>query len=187
LKRCKNCKEKFTPIRSTLEKYCRAIDCKTAEALENLAKLKKAQEKKAKANLKERKDELKTLPQLKNDLQKLVNEYVRLRDRGLNCISCGMSLAGRKVNASHYLAVGNYPAVRYDLRNINNSCIECNKFKGGNIVEYRIKLIEKIGLAEVEDLEAIRNTPRRYTKPEILELIAEFKIKIKNFSNLKPL
>ena len=186
MKRCKKCKEPFKPRYTTLEKYCFSIDCKTAEALENLDKLKKKTIKENKLRLKEKAEALKTTSELKNDLQKLVNKYVRLRDFGKNCISCNVSTLGKKVNASHYLAVGNYPALRFDLRNINVSCIECNLFKGGNIVEYREGLIKKIGLAEVENLEALRNTTLKLSRAEIIGLIAEYQKKIKNFHTLKP-
>lgn len=179
LKTCKNCGAKFTPRFTTLERFCWAYDCKVKEALDNLQKQKKAEAKKDRQRLLQKKRDLKTLPKLQADLQKLVNEYVRYRDAGLPCISCNAKLDKDNVNAGHYLPAGYYPAIRYDLKNINNQCIECNHHRGGNRTEYRDGLIKKIGLAEVESLEARRHESRKYSRIEILELIDLYKAKVK--------
>lgn len=185
-KKCKNCGAKFTPRFNNLERYCWAYDCKVKEALINLEKKKKADALKERKRLKEKKESLKTLTQLKADLQKLVNTYVRYRDAGLPCISCGAKLTTRNTNAGHYLPAGYYPAIRYDLLNINNQCIECNLYRAGNRSEYREGLIKKIGLAEVEALENKRHEKSDLDRLQVKELIEVYRIKIKEIKKNKP-
>ena len=44
--------------------------------------------------------------------------------------------------------------------NVNASCAQCNKDFSGNISEYRIRLVEKIGLAKVEWLDSAPRVKR---------------------------
>ena len=102
----------------------------------------------------------KTVSQLKNKLQKLVNKQVRLRDTDINgngqCISCGKFISFAEMQAGHYYSVGAYPAVRFDLFNINGQCASCNTWKSGNLAEYRLGLIDKYGKTSIVDLDKRR-------------------------------
>ena len=179
MKKCKNCKKPFSPRFSTLEKYCWDLDCKSIEAMQKLNKIKQRERKEKRQETKRIKESLKTLSQLKNELQKLVNTYVRMRDKGQPCISCQKPL-GQKYDAGHFLSVGNYPSCRYDLRNINAQCVSCNQYKGGAVHEYRPNLIQKIGESSFNDLYENRHQEKKYSRPEILELISLYKVRIKN-------
>ena len=179
MKKCKNCKDRFEPRFSTLEKYCWKPECKSIEAMQKLSKIKQRERKENRQEVKRIKESLKTLSQLKNDLQKLVNAYVRQRDRNDNCISCQKPL-GKKYDAGHFLSVGMYPALRYDLRNINAQCVSCNQYKGGAIHEYRPNLIAKIGQKSFDDLYQNRNKEAKLMRHEVLELIDLYKIRLKN-------
>jgi hypothetical protein len=174
MKKCKYCKEKFEPI-SFLQKNCFEPNCVTDWI--NETKQKQWTKKKAKL-----KAELMTLSDYTKILQQLVNKYVRMRDIGKPCISCEKPITG-KTDAGHLFSVGNYPSVRFDLRNIFAQCITCNQFNGGNIHEYRKNLINKIGITEFEDLERKAHETRKFSIPEIKEMIQEFKQKIKNIEN----
>jgi len=50
--------------------------------------------------------------------------------------------------------------------------------KSGNILEYRIRLVKKIGQAAVDWLEG-PHEPKRYTIDELKEIKAEYKSKLK--------
>jgi hypothetical protein len=136
---------------------------------------------KAKEWLKKKK-QMKENLQTKSDyikiLQILVNRFVKLRDEGLPCISCQKEIKGKK-DSGHYFSVGNYPSVRFDLRNINSQCINCNQYNGGNLIEYRKHLINKIGQIEFDELDRLAHQNRQYTINEIKDLIKEYKEKIK--------
>jgi len=101
----------------------------------------------------------KTLPVLKAEAQTAFNAWTRARDVMQPCISCGKPPgdvtqlhAGR--DAGHYRSVGSAPHVRYDERNVHAQCVSCNQYGAGRAVEYRQGLIVRIGLANVEALEA---------------------------------
>lgn len=171
-RKCKYCKEQFTPI-TTLQKNCFEPNCVTDWINETKQKAWNKKKAKLKAELMTKSDYVKIL-------QQLVNKYVRLRD-GYFCISCNKPING-KVDAGHLFSCGNYPSVRFDLRNISSQCITCNQFNGGNVHEYRKNLIKKIGITEFEDLERKAHENRQYSIPELKDMIQEFKRKVKEFS-----
>jgi DNA-directed RNA polymerase subunit M/transcription elongation factor TFIIS len=170
MKSCKKCGENFTPF-STLDKHCYVCK-KTEQALKNLAKIKKEKVKKQKEDLLTVSDYLKLA-------QQVFNKWVRLRDKDQPCISCGKEINGVR-HASHYLSSGGHSAVRFHPDNVWVSCYKCNVMLSGNGIEYRMRLIKKIGLERVEWLEENGHEVKRWTKDELKELIATYKKKIKN-------
>ena len=80
-----------------------------------------------------------------------VHAYVKYRDRFEPCISCGIEMG--KWDAGHYRSVGACKELRLYPLNIHKQCFQCNGPKGSNAVEYRIRLVRKIGLVMVERLE----------------------------------
>lgn len=182
MKKCKNCGEKFEPRFNTLEAFCWAPECKTIEALKKLDKLKaknaKIQRQNDIAKRKKIIESLKTASQWKNELQVIFNRWIRLRDRGKNCVSCLRPL-GDRFDAGHYYAVGNYPGLRFDPLNVHGQCVECNKYNGGNLHEYRENLFNRIGPENVEYLDQNRNKLKKISIPEIQELIRFYKDQIK--------
>lgn len=124
-----------------------------------------------------KKSKLTPLPKLRKQVQTIVNAYVRERDAELGCISCGTKNANW--NAGHYIAQGSSGLLRYNLKNLSKQCVGCNLFKHGNLVEYRIGLVKKIGLKEVGELENKRHEVHSWTREEledIKRLIKEKKV-----------
>jgi len=113
-------------------------------------------------------------------LQQLVNKYVRMRDEGQPCISCQKPIKG-KMDAGHLYAVGNYPSVRFNLKNINGQCINCNQYNGGAINDYRLNFVLKYSREDLEELDILAHQQRQYSVTEIKEMIHEFKELTKNF------
>jgi len=113
-----------------------------------------------------------SVPQLKKKVQRAVNKYVRERDKDRPCISCNKH--GDK-EAGHYIAQGSSGFLRYDITNIHGQCRACNRFKHGNLIEYRINLIKRIGKKEVEKLENLRTETHKWTRDELEELLKGFK------------
>ena len=81
-------------------------------------------------------------------------------------------------HAGHYRSIGAAPELRYDERNIHKQCAPCNTHKSGNAIEYRIRLIQKIGLAEVEALEC-EHPPRKYTVDDLIDIKRHYKDKLR--------
>ena len=107
-KRCKICGEKYTPNRP-LQMLC-SVKCsyKYVEILN---------QKKARKEKQEGYEKLKTHSDYVQELQKVFNEFIRLRDSKLPCISCG-TMTG-KMNAGHYRSAGGNPELRFNEMNVH--------------------------------------------------------------------
>ena len=127
---------------------------------------------------------LKTRSEWLRELQVVFNKFIRLRDKGLPCVSCQHPDDGsRQRHASHYKSVGGNPALRFEPNNCFASCSICNNYLSGNLVPYRVELIKRIGLAEVERLEGPQE-PLKLTIPEIQELIKVYKQRCKELQSV---
>ena len=125
------------------------------------------------------KEKVKTLSEWKKDAQFWFNKFIRLRDAGKPCVSCDKPDNGEhQRHASHYRSVGACSSMRYHEENVWASCSVCNNHLSGNLAEYRIRLIKKLGLERVEWIES---QPKSYkwTVEELKELIATYKEKVK--------
>ena len=168
--RCKNCKNKFEPVRFNM-KYCLNDECVRVWVESEKAKVWKKTKAKAKLDLMTLSDYLKLT-------QQVFNKWINLRDKGLPCISCDKPITGR-VNASHFWNANNHYNVRFNEDNVHSSCITCNQFLSGNLLEYRTRLISKIGIERFNILEAESKETRKFTKDELKEIINIYKKKIK--------
>lgn len=167
-KKCRYCKEKFTPFNS-LQPFCFKDECIKAHN-------QKTKEKKNKKVKQELRSQDKSI-QLKL-AQTIVNKYIRLRDKDKPCISCGYTGNSRQIHASHFRPMGNNQQLRFYTLNIWAGCSICNNHLSGNLVPYRINLIKKLGLEKVEQIEA--NQERGNYSIEYLDrLIKVFRKKIK--------
>jgi len=89
------------------------------------------------------------------------HRWVKLRDAGLPCVSCNRDMSGltaRAVHASHFRPAGQNGAVRFHPWNVHLACGVCNEHLSGNLVPYRVELIERIGEPAVEWLESQTQT-----------------------------
>lgn len=113
------------------------------------------------------------LPKLLEKTQKIVNSYIRRRDEGLPCISCGSDKANQ---AGHYFSVNGFSALRFNEWNIWLQCAACNCYKHGNQAMYRIGLVERIGEKAVKELEneAIHNRVKKWQRDELFEIMKKY-------------
>ena len=172
--RCKNCKEKFEPKQFN-RKFCYKDECIDVY----FEYLKKQAEKKWNKEKKIRKEKLKTVQDLLKEAQIVFNKYIRLRDKGMPCISC-QNPKPKKINAGHYIASGKSKFLTFNEDNVHLQCEYCNTYKHSNSIDYRINLIKKIGVDRVEYLENNRHKTKKYTREELYEIIDEYKKKIKS-------
>jgi hypothetical protein len=172
MKPCKVCSSEFNP-RNSLQKVC-SVPCARKYAKQQEVDKKR---KEAKRTTRQRKEALKTLGEHKKELQTIFNKFIRLRDADKPCISCGRYHQGQW-HAGHWLTVGARPNLRYDENNCHKQCAPCNNHLSGNLVNYRINLIEKIGLEEVERLESDQ-VPKHYSISEINEMKKHYRSLVK--------
>tara|TARA_R110000772_G_scaffold42318_1_gene98326 strand:- start:21732 stop:22277 length:546 start_codon:yes stop_codon:yes gene_type:complete len=158
-KKCNVCKKIFRPFNS-MQKVC-GTKCALTIAQEKTRKDEKS-------NLQERRRRLKTSSDLKREAQVPFNKYIRLRDQSEPCISCQRHHAGQ-YHAGHYISVGASGSLRYNELNCHKQCAPCNNHLSGNIVHYRVNLIKKIGLEQVEALENDHEI-KKYSRDELIDI-----------------
>jgi len=173
-KKCKICKAEFKPFMSTTT-VC-SINCAIEEAA-NVRLKKEAKE------LKQNRKKLKELKESKLSYwmpkaQFWFNKFIRMRDDNQSCISCQKPMH-KKINAGHFRSVGSSPHLRFNENNCHAQCEHCNNYLSGNIGNYRINLIKKIGELKVIELEC-DNKPKHYTVDDIKQIIETYKAKCKD-------
>jgi hypothetical protein len=114
-----------------------------------------------------------TIGKLIVKLQKVFNAYIRQRDAGQACISCG---SYNELQAGHYWSAGHYSWLRFNEMNVNHQCKRCNYFLSGNQAQYRIGLVRKYGEKAVDqlDLKAQIRTVTRWSRFELEALIKHY-------------
>lgn len=151
--KCRICSQKFIPIKSSLEKTCLDIDCRTKWAIGEVAKQRLAREKKIKQDWNKEKvvlkEKLKSLTDWHNDLQKEVNAIVREIDKNHLCISSQRGL-GKSFDAGHLYSRGSNPHIRYHLFNIFAQSVHDNQWKSGNQLDF-VSGIEKTFGLEIKE------------------------------------
>lgn len=113
------------------------------------------------------------LPKLKKKAQDVFNKWIRIRDKDERCISCG----GNVEQAGHYFSSGHYSSLTFSEMNVNGQCVRCNCFMHGNLIHYRMGLINKYGEKKVLQLEQDSNISlKKYTREELEYIIEKYKI-----------
>ena len=170
-RKCKaaGCDNEFIPF-SSLESWCSPA-CGYALSQEKLARKARSEALKTKRERIAAKKafQAKDKPYQIKLTQKAFNAFVRERDHGEPCISCGITYG--KMNAGHYKSVGSSPELRFEPLNCHLQCEQCNSSKSGNVVPYRVNLIKKIGIEAVEWLEGPHG-PKKYTCDDLIEMRA---------------
>lgn len=173
-KTCRNteCRSKFhVATQSEARKTWCSTDCALAIVAQKRVKATVEKEKRERRETRQAKAKLRdeSLSHQIQLTQDVFNAWVRERDHGLPCISCGTT-ANVVYAAGHYRTVGACRALRFEPLNVHRQCnMNCNSGRSGNVVEYRIGLVKRIGVEAVEWLEG-PHEPRRYTIPELKEL-----------------
>ena len=147
--------------------YLCAIDISKKMA----AKAVRADKKETKIKL----DALQTKPQLVKKAQTAFNAYIRARDVGKQCISCDKLFDGgsNTFDAGHYRSVGSAPHMRFVEDNVHGQCKHCNNWLAGNHVEYRKRLLVRIGERQLDLLES-DSVLRKYTKEGLIEIARHY-------------
>lgn len=194
-KTCKNpaCKASFVPQR--LGQAVCNYTCGLAIKEVNQEKARKSLDQVGRAEIKVRKEALKSRGDHMKDSEKAVRDYRRTYELsiGSGCMSCGLSQeeilnaqgwkTGGAFDAGHFLGKGARPELRLVPNNIWLQCKSCNagssKYarKGQTVSQaFREGLIARIGLEAVEALES-DHEPRKYTVEELKAITAEYRAK----------
>ena len=155
-KRCKECSNLFVPYNS-LQIVC-GVDC----AIKYNKKKAKADKEKIDRLYQEKKERL-SLATVLGYTKTRVHQYIRKRDEGKPCISCGASYK-EDFDAGHFYPAGKFTALKFDLNNIHGQCIQCNRYKEGNFEMYSLSLPNRIGIQAYQNLVKRAETSIKHVK-----------------------
>jgi hypothetical protein len=190
-RKCKNCGERvrnYIVVNNVA--YCNfeALVQYGIKSKDKGAKIKrKASDKAHRARKKVFKDNDKSLRT--KAAQQAFNAFIRKRDESLPCISClefreeTAKHKGSNFHAGHYKSVGAKAELRFEELNCHKQCAYCNNFLSGNMENYRLNLINKIGLDKVEWIDG-PHEPKKYTCAELKEIELHYKAKIKELESI---
>jgi hypothetical protein len=118
------------------------------------------------------------------------NAFIRERDAFLPCVSCGTQdvthqlRGGYGWDCSHYRSIGANPELRFEELNAAKSCKRCNREMSGNIVNFRITLLQRIGSEKLAWLEG-PHEPKRYRVEELIGIRDTYRAKAKHLKWLR--
>lgn len=193
--KCKHCRAKFTP-----EERSRGLvlhsECVEGWVKANLPKLEKKRVQLARKRaaegrrvLRDRKQALKRLPELREEAQIEFRKFIRARDTDLPCVSCGETnppmKPGGQWDAGHFLGRGAYPELAFEELNCWRQCKSCNG-GGGKFAHkertvnqrYEEELRRRIGDEKVDWLKGPHEA-KKYTREDFERLKVEYRQKRK--------
>ena len=139
--------------------------------------------------LAKRKEALKTRGDFVKAAQIAFNGFIRQRDEGRGCISCGANPVqryGGGMDCGHYRSVGAAPHQRFSTFNAASQCKRCNRDLSGNVVEMRKGMIARWGLPIVERVE-LDDRPRKYTIDDLKRIRRIFNRRARHYKKLRDM
>jgi hypothetical protein len=102
--------------------------------------------------------------------QAAFNAFIRARDCGLPCISCGEF---KELQAGHYRSTAAAPEIRFSEENVNGQCERCNTTLAGNKPGYRRGIIDRYGPASLIMLDSL-HMPSHFSASDLREISAKY-------------
>lgn len=115
------------------------------------AELKVTKDRRELEAVKEEKKQRNGLATLLKSVRDVCHKYVRLRDKGKPCISCGEPYH-KDHQAGHFYKAELFSSIKFNEDNIHGQCVQCNIRREGNESEYRVRLPNRIGKEKFEKL-----------------------------------
>lgn len=165
-RRCRNCRKEARFLFG-LTPAC-SVECAAIIGRKTADKSKAAKQKADRERVKTRRE-------LMTEAQRAFNAYVRARDAGKPCISCGRPDDGlHQRHAGHFLSVGSHLELRFEESNCHAQCSQCNNHLSGNLLGYRPALIERIGADKVAWLEG-EHQPAKFERGDLVAMKVHYR------------
>lgn len=130
----------------------------------------------------------KSLSYLIQNTVNICHEYIRLRDKGKNCISCNGNWHS-DFHAGHFYKAELYTSLKLDETNINGQCPKCNIFQDGNESGYRVGLIKRHskGFLDLLDSKALLEKKKgfKWDRVKLKKTQEYYKTKLKQLKDAK--
>lgn len=148
---------------------CGREECGIAYAAKERARADRDAAKVERVKDRARREAMKTPKEWKAQALAAFCAWIRKRDEDKPCISCGCMDAGQ-YHGGHYRDTFHYAALAFDEDNCHRQCAQCNAppplGMGGNLINYRMGLVERIGVDRVAALEQPLR-PKKWTIEEL--------------------
>lgn len=122
-----------------------------------------------------------TLPSLVKKLDTVFSRYVRMKGADecgtVECVTCKKPMHWKDAHAGHFIG-RRHMSVRWDEINVHTQCCGCNTFNGGALDEYSAYIINIYGMNMFDELRAMKNVTRKWTRTELTEMIAHYSNKV---------
>lgn len=152
-------------------------------------KKEKATRKRVKKKVVKKKVKKPVLGKEKIKCDRIMSIYIRLRDcldttntvdRG-KCFTCDTEYDFADLQNGHFIS-RRFNATRMDESNCNIQCFNCNMTKGGNYIEYTLRMIEQRGRGSIDVLKEKSKEPSKYKAIDFVEMQYSFVHKIEEMT-----
>jgi len=125
-----------------------------------------------------------SLEYLKTNVKNICHTYIKERDKGKPCVSCGQSW-NKDHQAGHWKKAELYSSLKYNEFNIHNQCKGCNLYNDGNVQKYSDRIHLRITRKQKADLEKLAENKsfHKWDRQELKEIRGYYKEKLKQLKN----
>lgn len=121
----------------------------------------------------------KSIARLVEDAAVILQRIVRIKAADENgyvsCVTCGVTRQWNDgMQGGHFIS-RRYTAHKLTEENIHPQCQKCNGPLRGNQILYTTYMIDTYGREFVDDLERTKGQTKKYTRPEIEQIIQELR------------
>jgi hypothetical protein len=110
------------------------------------------------------------------------HDYIKARDNGKPCISCGTPWK-KDFDAGHYYKAELFSSLKFEEDNIHAQCIYCNRRLEGNLNQYEMNLPNRIGQDRFEKLKEKARLDKKlnhkWDREKLKEIRTYFRSKLK--------
>ena len=128
------------------------------------------------------------ISQLIQSTKKVCHEYIRLRDKGNSCISCGTPW-NQDFQAGHFYKAELFSSIKFNSLNIHGQCVQCNIRKEGNESQYRVNLPDRIGKHDFDKLNYLASLEKKinfkWDREKLIKIRKEYRNKLKELTKTK--
>lgn len=131
------------------------------------------------------KPKLKSHSKLVKELDEVYSLWLRLSlsvNGMVKCFTCPAEKPVKEMHCGHFQS-RKHMATRWHIKNTKPQCVGCNIFKQGQQYKFGRRLDKEYGAGTADAMEALSKQTCKYSKGDLLVLIAEYKEKIKNECN----
>jgi len=120
--------------------------------------------------------------ELEKALDRAYSEYIRLNSSDKMgccvCITCGSVHFWTDIDCGHFITRAKKPT-RFDEMNTHTQCKKCNRFRSGEPIIYRRRLIQLYGEKDVAAMEEKAYRGGSYCSYQLRQMIIEYREKVK--------